>query len=149
MLQMQTCARVDEIGGWYRLRIIYMNGTGDIEPFVVFVYHVTGTIGGAQATGRALVGVNIPGSDVEFRLEITRFAVQRKKIGIGKNFDIGRPTGLYQFWRQDSEGTVIGGKGFVELCHTAAHRRRTLDKIHVKAETGKVICSLQTGNPAT
>ena len=123
MLQMETCARVDEIGSGHCLRIIDMDGAGDIEPFVVFVYHVAGTIRGAQATSRALVGVNIPWSYVEFRLEVTGFAAQGKKIGVGKNFDIGRPTGLYQFWRQDSEGTVISGKGFVELRHHPAYRR--------------------------
>ena len=41
----------------------------------------------------------------------------------GDDPDVGRPTGLYQLWCQDSDSAVVGGKGLVQAGHDAADCR--------------------------
>lgn len=57
----------------------------------------------AQAAGRAFFRINVAGIQTDLGLEITRLAVQGKEIGVAQNFDIWRPTGLYQLRRENSD----------------------------------------------
>jgi hypothetical protein len=64
-------------------------------------------------------------------------------------FDVDMPADLDQFGRNNSHGTVIGGKGFVQLRHDAADGRRPFNQVNIKAGIGKIQCGLHTGNAGT
>jgi len=78
---------------------------------------------GTQAAGRTLVRIDVTGVQPDLGPEIPRLAFQGKEIRVAQYFDIWRPTGLYQLRRENSEGAVIGWKGFVKLGHGATHGR--------------------------
>ncbi len=52
--------------------------------------------------------------------KVTRIAFDTYKVSIGDNFYIGRPTGLNQFGSQNSDRTVLCGKGLIKLGHGTA-----------------------------
>ena len=80
-----------------------------------------GAIGGAEPAGRAVVRDDIARVQLNAGGKGAGFSFQGKEFGVCKNFDIGRPTGLDQFWRQDSERAVVGRKGLVQLGHDPAN----------------------------
>jgi len=63
--------------------------------------------------------------------------------------DVDVPADLDQLGRNNSHGTVIGGKGLVQLRHDTADRRRLFDQMNIKAGIGKIQCRLHTGNAGT
>jgi hypothetical protein len=56
----------------------------------------------------------------------TRFPGEFVKITIGDKLYVQMPADLDQFGRDDSHGTVIGGKRFIQLRHQAANGGRLL-----------------------
>jgi len=147
MLQVQTGTWVDKIGGGHCLRIIDMDRPGELQALIVFINKVTRAVCGTQTAGGTFLGDDIPRPDVELNIESARFAVQGKKIGVGKNFNIWRPTGLYQLWRQDSERTVIGRESLVQLGHYPADRSRFFHQVDVIPQFGQIQGRLHTGYP--
>jgi hypothetical protein len=79
-----------------------------------------GAVSGAKPAGRAVIRDDITRVQFDVGGKVTWFSFQGKELGVGKNFDIGRPTGLDQFWRQDSERAVVGREGLVQLGHDPA-----------------------------
>jgi len=71
-------------------------------------------------------------------LEVSRFAFNGFKIRIGDEFDIQMPADLDQFGRYDSHGTVICGKGLVQLGHGPSNGRTFLQQIDVISGIGQV-----------
>jgi hypothetical protein len=63
--------------------------------------------------------------------------------------DVDVPADLDQLGRNNSHGTVIGGKGLVQLRHDAADSRRPFNQMNIKAGLGKIQCRLHTGNACT
>ena len=59
------------------------------------------------------------------------------------------PADLDQLGRQYSHGTVIGGKGLVELGHVASDARRFLDQVNLKTGSGKIERSLDAADAST
>jgi len=51
-------------------------------------------------------------------------------------------------WGQDTHGAVIGGKGLVQLGHSAPNARVFLNQIDLNAHICKVYGGLNTGNSA-
>jgi len=56
-------------------------------------------------------------------MEVSGPARDLLDLGPGDDPDVGRPTGLYQLRRQDSDGTVVGGEGLVQAGHDTADGR--------------------------
>jgi hypothetical protein len=59
------------------------------------------------------------------------------------------PADLDQLGRENSHGTVIGGKGLVKLGHMAANARRFLNQVNPKTGRGKIKRGLNTADPST
>ena len=121
--QVQTSIGIDEIGRRYRLGIVDMNRTCNVQSFVILIHQVTRTIGSTQAAGCALVGVDIAGTDIDVDREVAGLALDPGEIGVAQNLDVWRPTGLNQLGRENSERAVIGGEGLVQLGHHPANGR--------------------------
>ena len=123
IVEMETAARIDIIGRRDSLWIINMDGTGNIQPLVVIIYLMAWTICCAEAAGGTIIRIDISGTQTDISFKITWFALDGKQISICKNFDIWRPTGLNQLGRQDSERTVVGREGLIQLSHYPADGR--------------------------
>ena len=121
MGKMQTAARVDIVSCRYCLGIINVNGPGQVQAFIVIINLMPRAVRGTKSTGSTVIRVDIAGTLYDISFEISWFPLQRKQICIGKNLDIWRPTGLNQLGRQDSERTVVGREGLVQLSHHAAN----------------------------
>ena len=58
------------------------------------------------------------------------------------------PADLDQFWRDDSHGTVIGGKSLIQLGHAPADGRAFFQEIDVISRISQIYCGLHSCNPA-
>jgi hypothetical protein len=58
------------------------------------------------------------------------------------------PADLDQFGRENSYGTVIGGKGLVKLGHMAANGRCLVHQINPEPRSGKIERGLDPTDPA-
>src|SRR5208283_2572575 len=68
---------------------------------------------------------------------------------IGEDLYIWMPADLDQFGRENSHGTVIGGKGLVKLGHMAANARRFLNQVNLEPGRGKIKRGLNAADPST
>ena len=59
------------------------------------------------------------------------------------------PTDILKLWPEDSDGTVIRRKGFVQLGHLAADARLFFDQMDLQAHVSQVKRSLHSGYPTT
>jgi hypothetical protein len=106
------------------------------------------TVLSTESAGGTGIGIDIARPQINRGGEISWGSIQCQQIGIGEHFNIGRPTGLYQFWCQDSERTVIGRKGLVKLGHNPANRRRLFHQVDVKTKLSQIKRGLNPGNTA-
>jgi hypothetical protein len=107
----------DSIAAGNRLGILFKSGFSPGKTLVILVGQLNGTdLGALPATG-TLGQVYKAGLLAELGLEISGFADQSQDLGIGQEFDVQMPADLDQFGRDNSHGTVVGGKGLVQLGH--------------------------------
>jgi hypothetical protein len=102
----------------------------------------------ASGTTRTFVLYNISGLFKQGDLEVSRLTFDTVYFRIRQDLYVGMPADLDQFGREDSDGTVIGGKGLVELGHMAANGRRFVNQVNLKPRSGKVERGLNTADPS-
>ena len=78
------------------------------------------TVLGTNSTAGAFRFINKTWVLQNFDAEISGLTRDFLDLGSGDDPDVWRPTGLYQFWRQNSDRAVIGGKGLIKTRHDAA-----------------------------
>jgi len=88
--------------------------------------------GAISATG-ALVLINVSGLLANSYLKMTLFTGDAFNLGTGNEIDIEMLADLDQFGRNDSHGTVIGGKRLVESCHGPADGGTSFNKVDIIA----------------
>ena len=66
-------------------------------------------------------------------LKVPLFAFNPVYLGAGDKADIEMPADLDQFGRDNSHGTIIGGKGLVQLGHYPANGGGFFQKVDVIA----------------
>jgi hypothetical protein len=71
-------------------------------------------------------------------LEIARFAADGSDFGKGQEFDVEMPADLDQFRRDNSHGTIIGGKRLVQLGHGPADGRAPFQQINGEPRVGEI-----------
>ena len=123
MGKVQTAARINIIRCRDGLGIINVNGTGYVQTFIVVILLMPWTVCGAEPTGCTVISNDIAWTLCNFSFKITWFSLNGMKITICENLYIWRPTGLNQLGRQDSERTVVGREGLIQLSHHAADSR--------------------------
>jgi hypothetical protein len=62
------------------------------------------------------------------------------------DFDVDVPADLDQLWGDDSHGTVVSGKGLVDLSHLAANGRTLFNQVDIIARVGGIQRSLYPGD---
>jgi len=64
-------------------------------------------------------------------------------------FYVHVPADLDQFGRDNSHGTIVGGKGLVQLRHCPSDGRGGFHKVDEKPGIGQIESRLHPGNPAS
>ena len=106
------------------------------------------TILHACGTAPTLILADVAWPLEEGNREIPRLAFNAEDIRIGEDLDICLPADLDQFRRKYSHGTVVGGKGLVQLRHVAADGRHFLHEKDRKTRVGQVQRRLDTADTA-
>ncbi len=102
------------------LGIFFIDGFSCGQSFVIFIGQFYGTDLTAFPATSALGQIHKAGLLPESGLEMSCFSIQSENFGVGQNFDIQMPADLDQFGRDNSHGTIIGGKGLIQLRHQPA-----------------------------
>jgi len=102
----------------------------------------------AGAASRALGGIDIAGFLFQGGREIARLARNLFQFSQGEKLDVGVPADLDQLGRDNSHGTVIGGKGFVDLRHGAANGRAFFHQVDEISRIGQIQGGLHPGDAA-
>ena len=84
-----------------------------VQLLIVFIGQVYGACFCAIAAGSAFGVVDKTGGLMDLDFEISFVSADVFNVGTGMEFDIDMPADLDQFGRDNSHGTVIGGKGLV------------------------------------
>jgi hypothetical protein len=78
-------------------------------------------------------------------LEVSLFSFDLIKFRTGDQIDVQVPADLDQFGRDDSHGTIVGGKGFVQFTHHPAYGGGFFNEVNIIAAVGEVQRSLHSG----
>ena len=100
----------------------------------------------AGPASRALGVIDVAGFLLQGGREMTRFPGNVFKFGQGKKLDIRVPADLDQLGGDNSHGTIIGGKGFVDLRHGAADGRAFFHQVDEIAGIGQIQGGLHPGD---
>ena len=110
----------------YSLREGPVDGLARPHPLIKLAGHLNRACGIAVCTPRAALLINETRLVADSHLEITRLTIYRLQLGPGHEIDIQVTGALDNLRREDTHGTVISGKGFIQLRHGPADRRRAL-----------------------
>jgi hypothetical protein len=130
------------------LGVLFEHRFFDRKAFVVAVFQLYRADLGTFATARALGHVDISGIFMDVGGKPTRFPGEFVKFTVGDKLYVQMPADLDQFGRDDSHGTVIGGKGFIQLRHQTANGGRLLQQIDIVSGIGQIQGRLHSGNAA-
>jgi hypothetical protein len=100
----------------------------------------------ADTAPSTAVHVDAPGPCFDLDPEISGSPLHGFQIRIGDQLDIPMPADLDQFGRDNSHGTIICGKGFIQLGHGPSDRGALFQKVYVKSAVGQVQGRLHAGN---
>jgi hypothetical protein len=99
------------------------------------------------ATG-ALGGINVAGFLFQGGREIAGLARNFFQFSKGEKLDVGVPADLDQLGGNNSHGTVIGGKGLVDLGHGTADGGAFFNEMNIIAGICQIQRCLHPGNAA-
>jgi len=103
------------IGSGYGLSIRLIHRFSVDEALIVKTGKTDGANFGTISAPRTFVKIDISRTFVQGDLKITGFAGYFLNLGDGVELYVNVPADLDQFGRDNSHGTVIGGKGLVQL----------------------------------
>ena len=114
---------VYHVSPWDGLSVGFVGGLPGANTLVELAGHShRANLGAISATG-ALIEVNVARLFSHSDLEAASSPVYALHLCEGKKFDVEMPADLDQFWRDDSHGAIVGGKGLVQLCHDPTNGR--------------------------
>jgi hypothetical protein len=101
----------------------------------------------APASG-AEIPIDAACSFFDLHLEISRAALHGFQIRIGDKFYVQMPADLDQFRGDNSHGTIICGKGLIQLSHYSPYGRAFFKEVDVVSGVSQIKGGLHPGNPA-
>ncbi len=105
---------------------------GSLAQFLVkLIGHVNRTHGRAVAARLASVFSDVPGFLADCNLEIAFLPLDVCQLAVGQEFDIGVLSDGNQLRREDTSGAIVSGESLIELGHSAADSRLTLNQIYL------------------
>jgi hypothetical protein len=116
---------------------------------IVLVRIFGGTIFYAGGATRTFVLKDIPWLLSQGYLETSYLPLHALDFGVGEDLYIWMPADLDQFGRENSHGTVVGGKRLIELGHMAANARRFLHQVNLKTRSSEIKRGLNATDSST
>ena len=104
---------VDDIFRGHRLGITKIRGLTLAQTQIEFIGYLLRAFVGANAAGNTLLHVDVARHFPQSDGEIARLAADADHLCRSVNFYVNVPADLDQLGRDNSHGTVIGGKGLV------------------------------------
>ena len=123
-----------------------MYGLGGRKPLIIVVTNRNGTVFRTGAACGAFLLIHIPGVATESYRELAHLPLNGNEFRFGDDLNVGGPTGLHKFRRQDSHGTIVGGERLIQLSHGSSDGGTFLHQIDIVAQIGKIQGGLDTGN---
>jgi hypothetical protein len=120
-IQKQAVLRIYGVGGRGCLSIRNVDGLPVGEIFIIGVWNWNRTIGSANPACRAFLFIHVARLFAYHHLEVPGISRNLLHRGIGDDFDVGMSGRLNESGGENSDGTIIGGKGLVQSGHDAAY----------------------------
>ena len=133
MVEIETVVLVNGVTGGNGLGIGNVDTLNRAYPQIVVISNLNRAVISTVSTGGTLFLDDVPGLFAQPYGKRTGFSVNPFYLGVGNNLYIAMSARLNEFGRQYSEGTVIGGKCFVELRHLTADGGRRLHQVDAVA----------------
>jgi len=102
----------------------------------------------ADPTSSTQIHIDTACSFFDLHLEVSRAALHGFQIRVGDKLYVQMPADLDQFRGDNSHGTIICGKGFIQLSHDAPYRRAFFKEVDVISGVSQIKSGLHTGNSA-
>ena len=129
--QLTAVFSIDGISRGDGLRIVFINGFAFAKSFIESIYHHSGTLFGARSTGNTFVQVHVSGFLKDFDPEMPFFTFKAFQLRIREKVDVQMPADLDQLGGDNSHCAIVGGKGLVQLRHTAPDGRAFFNKMDI------------------
>jgi hypothetical protein len=120
------------------LGIFYIGGLSFGKSLVELVPDLFWAFFGTEPASDTALQVNVTGMLGNLYLEISRFPRDTLHFRKGEYLDVDVPADLDQFWRDNSHGTFVGGKGLVELAHDPANGSGPFHQVDIISGLGQV-----------
>ena len=117
LLKINAVVRIDGIFQRHGLGVWHVDRLAFDQFFVIKVIHLFGTLLCTQTAGDAFFRVHIPGMLNNGYRKIALFTRNFSQFRKGEQFNVDMPADLDQFRSENSHGTVVGGKGLIQLGH--------------------------------
>ena len=147
-LKIDAGLRVNGIFQGNRLRVLDVSGFSFVQVAVEFVVHLFGTFLRTNAAGDAFFRVNIARPFAYRYRKTTGGAFHLFHISHGDELNIEMTPAFHQLRGENTHGTIIGGKGLVQLRHAPADGGGLFHQADMKTGVGQIQCGLGTGNSA-
>jgi hypothetical protein len=130
LLKIDTVIFIDGILQRNGLCVLHVDGLARGQVLIVKIIHLFRTFFSACPAGNTFAHIHEPGMFQDAYLEIARFAADGTDFRQGQDFDVEMPADLDQFRRDNSHGTIIGGKCLVQLGHGPTNGRASFQQIN-------------------
>jgi hypothetical protein len=134
---------------WDRLGIGNIGGLPLGQAPLIFAGQFNRTNSWTFPATRALGGINISGVLFHPNMISSRFAFDVQNLSIGQDLHIQVSTKLDELGREDSHGTIVSGKGLIQLSHDPSDAGSPLYHIDEITRFGQVERGLNSGNASS
>ena len=148
LLEVEAVFRVDAVFQGHGLGVFHIGGPAVVEPLVELVGQTLGALGRASPAGDAFGHVHVAGLLQDIHREVAPHPLDVPHLGQGQELDVGVAARFHQLGRKNAHGTVVGGKGLVQLGHDPADGRAFLHHVDEIAGIGQIQGSLDGGDAA-
>ena len=146
-LQKEALGRIHHTDCGHRLRKREVDALDGCKPRIIVIRDSHGTIFGADTATGTLVRIHVAGLLHQINREIAGISPDPFHLGIGHDDNIGMGRALQKFGRQDAHGTIIGGKGLVQLAHLPANGSGFIHQVNFEPGIGRVQSRLYAADP--
>jgi hypothetical protein len=129
------------------LREVFIDGLALSKAHIEIILDRSWTLLHAGTATGTEVLIYIAGLFTHPHIKGTHLALYLFNLAVGEEIDIGMPTGIQQLRRENSDGAVVGGKGFVQLGHLAADTGKLFHQVDLDAHFGQIQGGLNAGDP--
>ncbi len=129
-----------------RLGVGAIDGLPVHQALVEFTGNPDGADLGTFPAAGTFRRIHVPRFSPDGRSKMTRLPLNVQHLRVGEGFYVEVSAALHQFRGEDTHGTVIGGKGLVQLGHHPADGRGGFHEVDVVPRFRQIKGGLNSGN---